>query len=85
MSRYPTVSDYPKTLDGVSESVRAVKGLVEIIAGLRQGEALGAPQIFMQSTIPTPPRGFLMPADLWINTTDDTLNYWNGKQWRKLS
>lgn len=67
-------------------ALRSVKQILEIIAGQRQGESFGAPQIFVQSQTPSPvSRGTNKTGDLWINTTNDTMNYWNGTAWKPLS
>lgn len=86
MSKFPAIPDFSNDIESMGTSLRAAKQTLEILAGQRQGESLGAPQVFVQSQAPAlASRGANKRGDLWIDTSDDSLNYWNGTTWKKLS
>lgn len=86
MSKLPTIPDFAETLDGVSTTVRAIKGAVEILGGQRQGQSLGAPAMFVQEQEPAPSRltSFSL-GDLWIKPSTRVMSYWDGAQWTALA
>jgi hypothetical protein len=52
---------------------------------MRQGQGLGAPTMFVQGF--EPDRALVQTfrlGDFWIDTTDDTLNYWAGEVWKPI-
>ena len=86
-----TIPDFDaSSLESVATAVRAMKDIVEVLAGLRQGEALGAPQMFVQDLTPgalTAQRNSAVPlttGDLWVNTAARTLNYYDGRQFVEI-
>jgi len=82
MSRFPTIPEFANSFEDISAALRAIKQSVEILAGLRQGEARGAPQVFAQATAPRPTLTISYGiGDLWIDTSTNKLNFWNGNAW----
>lgn len=92
MPKQNTIPDFDESdLKSVATAVRAMKDIVEILAGLRQGEALGAPQMFVQPLTPglvsarsrattvAPSNG-----DLWIDPDTQTLAFFDGRQWNEI-
>lgn len=87
-----TIPDFDSSdLQSVATTVRAIKDIVEVLAGLRQGEALGAPQMFVQPLTPgrnnantrsrpTAPT----VGDLWIDPDTQVLNFYDGRQWNEI-
>lgn len=85
MSKYPSIPEFTD-LPSLMLSVRAVKDTVEQLAGQRQGDALGAPTMYVQATRPAVTRGVILKrGDFWIDTASDTLHYWSGSEWRRLA
>lgn len=85
MSKYPAIPDFTRTFESMEPALRALKESTEIITGHRQGESLGAPSIFVQATEPlVAQRPSYKIGDLWIDTRVDKMNYWSGKEWRRL-
>jgi hypothetical protein len=83
MSKFPTIPEFVNTPEEMSSALRAVKQAVEILAGLRQGEPKGSPQVFLQPIIPkTSLTITYKPGDFWINSADGSINYWTGSQWK---
>ncbi len=86
MSRLPTIPEFVNTPQEMSAALRAVKQILEPIAGLRQGESLGAPQVFVQATQPSPTLARTFKAgDFWIDTSTNTLRYWTGTAWQSFA
>lgn len=92
MPKYTTIPDFDQNdLSSVATTVRAMKDVVETLAGLRQGEALGAPQIFVQSTAPATRQTSrtqgvaAAKGDLWINDGTKTFSYFDGTKWAELT
>lgn len=86
MSRFPTIPEFVNTPQEMNTALRAVKQAVEQIAGLRQGESYGAPQVFVQSTQPSAAvAGTYKVGDFWIDTSSNTLKYWTGTTWRAFA
>jgi hypothetical protein len=85
MSKLPTIPDFIDDLPSHGATLRSMKQAVEIIGGQRQGESLGAPQMFIQSYEPTLSRlTSFKRGDLWVNDSTDKMSYWNGQQWKLL-
>ena len=84
--RYPSVPEVVPTLEGVIESVRALKQGYEYITGQR-GTDLAVPRVYLSATTPIA----VGPGDLWIQTRFDSdpensrLYYWNGSDWLKTN
>jgi hypothetical protein len=85
-SKFPTIPEFARTPGEIATALRAVKQSVEILTGQRQGESLGSPQIFIQAAQPNAAQqAALKLGDLWINTSTNKMNYWNGSVWQVLS
>lgn len=86
MSRLPTIPEFVSTPEEMSAALRAVKQILEPLAGLRQGDSLGAPQVFVQALEPTLALALSYKAgDFWIDTSTNTLRYWNGTAWQAFA
>ena len=86
MSKFPTIPEFVQTPEEIGTALRAVKISVEILAGLRQGESKGSPQIFVQNTQPSiANNSTYKTGDLWINTSTGKLLYWTGSTWTTLT
>lgn len=86
MSKFPTIPEFANTIEEMNTALRAIKISVEILAGLRQGESKGAPQVFVQAVEPSPVVSSTYKAgDYWINTATNKLLYWTGTTWRSLT
>lgn len=92
MLKHTTIPDFDQNdTQSMATTVRAMKEIVETLAGLRQGEALGAPQIFIQSTAPAAVQNSRIrlttaaKGDLWINDSAKTFNYFDGTKWVELT
>lgn len=86
MSKLPSIPDFVETLDGVSTTLRAVKGAVEIIGGQRHGQSLGAPSMFVQEEAPQNARQALVSlGDLWIRPSTRVMSFWDGREWTPLA
>jgi hypothetical protein len=83
VSNLPTIPDFTDDPTSIATALRAVKQVVEIISGQRQGPARGAPQMFVQENEPITSRvtSFKI-GDFWINTLTKELHYWDGVQWQ---
>jgi hypothetical protein len=84
VSKYPTIPEPSHDIDGILNTVTALKQTVEIIAGLRQGESIGTPQIFYQTYEPSASRGTVLSnGDIWLNPEGEVLSYWKDstKEW----
>jgi hypothetical protein len=62
--------------ESMAAAVRALKDVVEQLAGLRQGEAI-SPKVFWQGNPPEEVANQLRGGDLWINPEDNKLYHWN--------
>ena len=83
MSNFPTIPEFINTPEEMATALRAIKMSVEILAGLRQGEALGAPQVYVQAAEPAPNRAISYKlGDLWVNTSSNRLYFWTGSLWQ---
>jgi hypothetical protein len=86
MSKFPTIPEFVNSPEEMSAALRAVKQVVEQLAGLRQGQSRGSPQVFVQATTPIPARNIVYrPGDLWINTSNNKLNFWTGSGWQAFN
>lgn len=69
----------------VASTLRTLKMAVEVLGGLKQGEALGCPVIYVQGHDPRKDASNqLNRGDQWINENTDTMSYWSGDRWKKL-
>lgn len=85
MSKIPAIPDFTDDPQSLGAALRALKQAVEIIGGLRQGQSLGAPQVFVQPVEPTVSRlTSFSRGDQWINDDTDQMYYWDGRQWKLL-
>ncbi len=86
MSKFPTIPDFTNNLESIATAVRAMKDSIEQLTGQRQGQSLGTPSIYVQPQAPSQVlRNSSKIGDLWVNTTDNTLSYWTGKSWQKIT
>jgi hypothetical protein len=86
MSKFPTIPDFNDTPESLGTALRATKLTLEMIAGQRQGDSKGAPDMFVQQSEPSfNIRSTHKVGDLWIDTSSNTLKYWNGTLWKALS
>ena len=82
MSKLPSIPEFASTPEEISAALRAIKQTVELLAGLRQGESRGSPQVFAQPTSPKPTLTIsYRVGDFWIDTSSNKLNFWNGQNW----
>ena len=73
-------------LTSMAVALRAMKDIVEQLAGLRQGGSLGAPGIFVQPSMPVPARGIsFRKKDLWIHSETNVMSYWTGAKWQAIA
>ncbi len=97
MPKFSAIPDFTNNIDSMATSLRAMKDVVEQLAGLRQGSSLGAPSIYMQTLEPkeTTQTKF-KKGDLWVSadnsftnaaevTSIGNLYFWNGAIWRQLT
>ena len=86
MSKVPTIPDFDETVpSSVGAALRTLKMAMEIVGGLRQGEALGAPLIFVQQNQPmVGQESSLRRGDLWIDDSVNKMNFWSGEAWVRL-
>lgn len=85
MSKLPAIPDFTDDPQSLGTALRTVKQAVEIIGGQRQGQSLGAPQVFVQPVEPALSRlTSFNRGDQWINDDTDQMYYWNGRQWKPL-
>ena len=85
MSKLPAIPDFTDEPQSLGTALRTVKQAVEIIGGQRQGQSLGAPQVFVQPVEPTTSRlTSFNRGDQWINDDTDQMYYWDGRQWKPL-
>jgi hypothetical protein len=97
MPKFSAIPDFTNNLESMATSLRAMKDVVEQLAGLRQGASLGAPSIYMQSIEPRETsQNKFKKGDLWISaentnrnapnvTSEGNLYYWDGGVWRQLT
>jgi hypothetical protein len=85
MSNLPTIPDFTDDAASIGTALRAMKQVVEIIAGQRQGPSFGAPQVFVQELEPVTSRvTSFKTGDLWVNILTTKLFYWDGRLWQQL-
>lgn len=72
------------TPESMATALRMIKETIGILCGQRQGEELGSPQMYVQINPPIATARSLKIGDLWVDTKVDKLNYWSGKEWRRL-
>jgi hypothetical protein len=84
MSKYPNIPDF-HDVDSMRGALRAMKDIVEQLAGQRQGEALGSPTMFVQSSAPRVTLGVtLRRGDLWVDESANRLYYYSGSVWKQI-
>lgn len=89
MSKWPTIIDPVADVDNLSTSMRAMKESMEIITGQRRG-SLGVPLMYVQPQAPNASvsangkANYLKTGDLWINTTNNTMSFYDGKTWQLI-
>lgn len=85
-SSFTPIPEFASTPEEMSTAIRALKMAVEQLGGLRQSESRGAPQVFVQTVMPNMARRIAYKTgDLWVNTSNNTLNYWSGNEWKQIS
>jgi hypothetical protein len=85
VSKYPAIPDFSEDVQSIATALRTVKQTLEIVAGQRQGEDLGAPSTFVQPKNPDDAlRLTYKVGDLWIDTASNKFNYWTGTSWKQL-
>lgn len=85
MSKLPTIPDFVNDPASMSVALRAVKEAVEILGGQRQGQSVGAPQMFVQEAEPERGRAnAFKTGDLWINPVAKKLYFFSGQVWVAL-
>jgi len=88
VSNWPTIPESDGSVESLGPSVRSMKEAVEIMTGQRRGESFGVPLMYIQPKAPASSgnRGanYLKIGSLWINTTDNTLSYFDGKTWQAI-
>lgn len=87
MPKFPTIPDFrDDDIIAVATALRAVKLALEVVAGTRQGESKGAVLEYVQGYRPDPQDDAARRiGELWIDTTDDTMWYWNGDIWKQIT
>lgn len=81
-NRYPSVGDPDETHGAILEAVRALKNIVDVMAGhVRPARTRGVPLMFVEPVAPV-----MVPDQdigaFWINTgAGDKLFYWTGRAW----
>lgn len=83
MSSFPAIPEFTNTFEGMAATIRALKLSVEMLAGMRQGESFGAPQVFVQGAEPN--RALTLTykkGDLWIDTSTNRVHFWTGSGWQ---
>jgi hypothetical protein len=83
MSKYPTIPDFNTTPESMATALRAVKEAVGILCGQRQGDSLGAPEVYAQAFEPKGGDTSRKKGDFWVDTRVNKLNFWNGKFWER--
>lgn len=84
--KFISIPEFFNTPESLGTAVRALKNSLEILAGKRQGESYGAPEIYVQPTTPSPAYNqSYTVGDLWINTSTNTMSYWTGTTWQALA
>ena len=79
--KFPSIPDPGSTSDGMMDAVRAMKQSMQLLIGQTGADHRGAPRMYIQKTIPKSDH----IGDLWINTETNSLSYWNGSNWIKLT
>lgn len=83
-NRYSAIPDFTSTPESMAATLRAMKDIVEELAGNRQGSALGAPSIYIQGFPPQEVQRLRL-RDLWINSETDVMHWWTGAEWRPIA
>lgn len=90
MPKHPTIPDFDQTIPSMATALRAIKDVVEQLAGLRTDRP-GAPTVHV---VPRAPRHTeiapLKVGDLWISdgggvTPKGNVSYWDGVRWFPLN
>lgn len=85
MSNFPTIPDFTDEPASLSQALRAVKDIVEQLAGLRQGGSLSAPQMFIQDNEPmSTGRLLLKDADMWFTPQSLRMKIRSAGQWVEI-
>jgi hypothetical protein len=86
VSRYPAIPDF-SDVASMQHTVRAMKEILEQLAGQRVGDSRGAPSVFVQDTAPSSLLDSTRKhGDLWItNSSPPTLYFWNGVRWVQVA
>lgn len=78
----------PDFVDGdvrsMSATLRVVKQALDTIGGQRQDSSYGSPAVYVQTTAPIPGRNKFETGDLWVNTAEKKLYYYEGF-WRSVT
>lgn len=86
MSRRVGLPDFTDgDVRSMGATLRAMKQELETLSGLRQGQSVGAPAVFVQTTEPVKTlSATFKKGDLWVNPDAKTLWFYNGAYWVKL-
>lgn len=90
MSDLSTIPDFVNTTDSMGNSLRAVKQIVDRLAGHTQGASLGAPNMYVQTAEPRSGSNIALKlGDLWIKPAagdgSAKMYYWNSKLWKAIA
>lgn len=77
----PEFSDDPKSME---TALRVVKELLEELTGQRPGNPIGAPSIYVRSTVPVS-TAVLSRGDIWIQEGSGKIHYFDGRLWRDVT
>lgn len=83
MSKYTSIPEFSSDVDSLAVTVRAIKDVVEQLAGIRIGASLGAPMIFVQGNEPLQgvDGNVLTRGDLWVNPETRAISFFDGSVW----
>lgn len=85
MSKAVNIPDFAEgDIRGMSTALRAVKQMLETMAGQRQDDSKGSPAIYVQTTEPKAGRNYFSTGDLWVNSNTKALSYWTGAYWQAI-
>jgi hypothetical protein len=83
VSNFASIPDFGTSPEGMSETLRAIKSVVEQLAGQRQGESSGSPQVFVRPAAPMQGvGGVIRDGDLWIDSGTRRVYWWDGRLWQ---
>jgi hypothetical protein len=85
VSRLNTIPEFTEDPRSMATTLRAMKEILESLAGLRPGPGLGVPNVFVQAQAPQGQAASIKPGDLWIGRGASALNYWDGRLWRPVT